>query len=141
MWLQRAKGMVIGGLAVLAIGALAPSAAEAGWVFNPVVGWVYVPDNPYAAARRQGYREGQIYWETGWLPNRAMSPAELQGFYAGEQRAASIPWQYDPVRQRGYREGRLYWGTGLVPRRPMSPAELQGFYAGQRRAAFGPYGP
>ena len=88
-------------------------------------------------ATRQGYREGQLYYETGIAPNRPLSPAEARGFQAGEQRAAATPWQLDPARQQGYREGQYYYETGIAPNRPLSPAEAQGFQAGERRAASG----
>ena len=88
-------------------------------------------------AARQGYWEGQRYWETGIAPNHRLSPAETQGFLAGERRTASTPWQLDPVRQQGYREGLRYWETGIAPRHPLSPAEAQGFEAAERRAATG----
>ena len=92
-------------------------------------------------ATRQGYREGKLYYETGIAPNRPLSPAEAQGFQAGEHRAASTPWQLDPARQQGYREGQYYYETGLAPNRPLSPAEAQGFQAGERRASTGNYNP
>ncbi len=91
----------------------------------------------YSPAQRQGYREGQYYYETGIAPNRTLSPAEARGFINGERRAASTPWQLDPVRQQGYREGQVYWETGQLPNRPLSPAEAQGFRAGENRAAAG----
>jgi hypothetical protein len=78
------RKQIISGLAVAALVALTAPAALAGWVFDPVQGWVYVPDGPpYIPAQQQGYREGQFYWETGRLPGHRLSPAELQGFYAG----------------------------------------------------------
>jgi hypothetical protein len=45
--------------------------------------WPIDPLNP------QGWREGQVCWETGQTPNRPLSPDELPGFHAGERRAAS----------------------------------------------------
>ena len=109
---------------------------SSGWSGNPGL-----PYRPYPSpAQRQGFREGERYWETGIAPNRPLSPAEARGFAAGERRAAQIPWQFDPVRQQGYREGQLYWETGQLPNRPLSPAEVQGFRAGENRAAAGSYG-
>ena len=92
-------------------------------------------------AERQGYREGQLYYETGIAPRRPLSPAEAEGFFRGEQRAAAVPWQLDPARQQGYREGQLYWETGIAPNRPLSPAEAQGFQVGERRASGGYFDP
>ncbi|WP_435007622.1 hypothetical protein P12x_004888 [Tundrisphaera lichenicola] len=104
-------------------------------------GFGYNPNLPYSPAQQQGYREGQLYYETGIAPNRPLSPAEARGFVAGERRASATPWQLDPARQQGYREGQLYWETGIAPNRPLSPAEAQGFQAGERRAANGYYRP
>ena len=104
-----------------------------GWSSAPAVAY-----RPYPSpAQQQGYREGQLYWETGIAPNRPLSPAESRGFVAGERRAANTPWQVDPARQQGYREGQIYWETGQVPNRPLTPAEAQGFRAGENRAAAG----
>ena len=105
-------------------------------------GFGYNPNLPYSPAQQQGYREGLRYYETGVAPNRPLSPAEARGFVAGERRAASMPWQLDPIRQQGYREGQLSTReTGIAPNRPLSPDEAQGFQAGERRAANGYYRP
>lgn len=91
----------------------------------------------YSPAQRQGFLEGQRYYETGLAPNHRLSPSEWRGFVAGETRAASTPWQLDPIRQQGYREGQIYWETGSLPNRPLTPAEIQGFRAGERNASVG----
>ena len=95
------------------------------------------PNLPDSPAQQQGWREGQLDYETGIAPNHPLSPAEARGFVAGERREANSPWQLDPARQQGWREGQVYRETGQLPNRPSSPAERQGFLAGERRAAAG----
>lgn len=112
---------------------LSPPAA----MFDPYPGSRYGREYGHSPARRQGYLEGERYYETGIVPNHPLSPNESRGFAAGERRAASTPWQFDPIRQQGFREGEIYWETGSLPNRPLSPAEIQGFRAGERRAAAG----
>ena len=109
-----------------------PAVGQVGYGYG---GGGYIAPRGPSPAARQGYREGEYYYETGIAPNRPLSPAEARGFAAGERRAAATPWQVDPIRQQGYREGQLYWETGLAPNRPLTPAEAQGFQAGERRAA------
>ena len=53
----------------------------------------YNPNLPWSPAQQQGWREGQVFWETGVLPNHPLSPAETQGFVAGERRAAYGGWR------------------------------------------------
>jgi hypothetical protein len=53
----------------------------------------YNPSLPWSPAQQQGWREGQVFWETGLIPNHPLSPAEAQGFLAGERRAAFGGWR------------------------------------------------
>jgi hypothetical protein len=131
------KNVVFGLLAVAAIGALAAPSAQAGWVFVPGRGLVFVPDCPANLAMLRGMQEGRNNFQFGLVPNHPMSPAEQAGFLAGQGQAASVPWQLNPVRQQGWQEWQLYQRYGLVPNHPMSPAEQAGFLAGQQQAIYG----
>lgn len=88
---------------------------------------------------REGYLEGELYWETGVAPRRPLSPAEARGFAAGERRAAERSWVDDPAKQLGWQEAQVFNRTGILPNHRLSPAEMQGFQAAERRTGYAPW--